>query len=169
MWLLFQGLSKEEVIALTSKDITGDKIKLADRDIIMYPETHRAVDGAIHQHKYNYANGKPMGATYVREISKSDYIIRPLGNKHGEPITYGSLRKRIGDIKQIYGENPYLNIRGLYYSGLLHELRKVEIEKGLIPDCDFDRICKIYNAQEGYKVKERYKGYDVQYPLKSKN
>jgi hypothetical protein len=67
---------------------------------------------------------------------------------------------RVGRIKDYFG-NPYLNIRNIWFSGILHSLSQLKKEKGELIKEDYVNVHKIYGYSGGYinKTIEEFNKY----------
>ncbi len=163
--LLFIGVRGEEcsdLISLKVDNVTPEKIILQDREIIIDNSTYELVQEAIHQDQYIKGNGEPSAS--VRSLNmvlnQSEYVIKSSGSKKVGEINYQTLRMRVNRVKDYFG-NPYLNIRNIWFSGIIHAIKQIKEQKGELTKEDYINVHRTFGYAEGYvnKTIEEVRNY----------
>ena len=152
--LAFCGLNGKEgteLIELRTKDVKLDRIILPNREIPISKRTYGIIEAAIDQTEYIRGNGEladnAKGETMV--INHTDFVLRSAGSTKFGQLTYSTLQMRMNRIKELFG-NPYLNLTGVWHSGMLFHLTKIKQETGIVTKEDYQKINKLFGYGENY-------------------
>lgn len=137
----------------------GDK-----REITMEERAMELIKEAIEETEYEKNNGRidsaPTVTTY--KIMPSEYVIRYTGDRKDSPdrVDYQVINKRIEKISAFYGK-PYINATNLTMSGILHHLKEVEIEKGILAVEDYKNAREKFglNPDRYYDTRDLYNSW----------
>lgn len=150
-----RGQQCEEMLNLKVSDVFKDHIKLPDRDIPIDEYTYDLIQEAINQKTYLKNNGdvsptNKSGSTV--ELKESEYVLRASGSTKEGQISYTALRVRFDKIRRFW-DNPYLNMRNVWFSGMIHELKNIKQATGEITKEDLIKVHKQFGYNEAYIFK----------------
>jgi hypothetical protein len=163
--LLFIGVRGEEcseLLNLLVNNIHPTYIQLPNRKIEIDDQTYTLIQDAINQKEYLVGNGEPSEKIKAPQkvINISPYVLRPSGSTKSGQLGYQTFRMRVNRMKNYFG-NPYINIRNVWFSGMIHKCKQIKQEKGFLEHQDYKVVMEIYGYSEGYmfKVKEEVDKY----------
>ena len=161
IYLAFSGVLGEaasEIIDLEVTNLVDGKIKLSDREIEIEPKIYTEIVNALDEDVYYLSNGESSSHSETRIINKTEYVVRPVGETKFEKIVYSSLLQRVKRVKQYYN-NPYLTLKNVWFSGMIHDLKQVKQTNGQLTNEDWTLVVKKFNysgeiSQLKYKLKD---------------
>jgi hypothetical protein len=155
--LLFIGVKGEECVELLNlrvKNIREDRIILPHREVMIDENSYSLIQEAINQKVYEKGNGEVniTSKSSHMVINQSEYVLRPSGSSKQGELNYNTFRVRINRVREYFG-NPYINIRNIWFSGIIHMLKQIKNKNGVLTNQDYINIHKIYGYNEAYIYK----------------
>jgi hypothetical protein len=109
----------------------------------VYDLIEKAIDDEI----YYIGNGDTDARATSRVINKTEWVIRPAGENKFDRLIYSSLLQRVGRVKEYYS-NPYLTLKNVWFSGMLHDLREFQNTDGELTKEHWELVCKKFGYGE---------------------
>lgn len=161
IYLAFSGVLGEaatEIINLKVADLNNGTIRLSNREILIHQNIYADITRALDEKTYYLGNGVSASLSETREINQTPWVVRPVGRSKFGEIVYSSLLQRVKRVKQYYN-NPYLTLKNMWFSGMIHDLNLLKNKNGEITTEDWESVIYKFNysgdiIQLKYKLKD---------------
>ncbi len=149
------GAAANEIINLKTENLKDSNILLEDRTIEIDKRVYDLIEKAIEDEIYYVGNGESDARALSRVINKTEYVVRPAGETKFGTLIYSSLLQRVGRVKEYY-DNPYLTLKNVWFSGMLHDLREFQNKDGELTKEHWEFVCKKFNYGDNvFQLKQK--------------
>ena len=162
IYLAFSGVLGEaasEIINLKKYNLIDGKIKLENREIEIESQIYAEIKKALDEDTYYLNNGESSSFSDSRKINKTEWVVRPVGETKSGKLIYSSLLQRVKRVKQYYG-NPYLTLKNMWFSGMIHDLSQAKDTSGEVTNEDWNEVIHKFNySGETSQLKHKLKDF----------
>jgi hypothetical protein len=141
------GSAASEIINLKTDSLKDGNVILEDRLVKIDERVYDLIEKAIEDEIYYVGNGDTDARATSRVINQTEYVVRPAGETKFGTLIYSSLLQRVGRVKEYYG-NPYLTLKNVWFSGMLHDLREFQNKDGELTKEHWASVCKKFGYGE---------------------
>jgi hypothetical protein len=159
LFLAFSGVLGEtasEIIELEVSNLQDGKIILKDREVELDSRIYDLIEDAIQDKVYYIGNGETTAIAQSRVINPTPWVLRSAGETKLGKMIYSSVLQRVGRVKEYFG-NPYLTLKNVWFSGMIHDLKAIKEVKGELGNEDWEKVAIKFGYNPEGIIQLRYK------------